>query len=355
MLNKQNSGPITPPNEDVSQDTRRKIAVLKKAILKEREETQKEFEDIENLKKKLSILELTLSEKDSQIQIRNNEREKLEKELESLKEKSKQAGSPLLIPESQKSIASLKQENKKLLDEYYYIKQQNQDLKTKFLGLTQQHQEIQKQIGLKDDHLKKVVNELQETYAEITRQHEIVEKDLKLSKNQFIILSDTQNRLKNELSETLEKQKSLEEEILNLHKELSAKKAQIAKLNERLLKQSENEAILSTKLMQYKNELVEAESYFQKHEAFKITNFMNVKVFIVLKRDHTGHYVLEIEERNNKVCFPVRNIELVALHPHSDKRFYIRMSEGQVIEFENLAAENIVGKINFFLDRAKDE
>ena len=127
MLNKQNSGPITPPNEDVSQDTRRKIAVLKKAILKEREETQKEFEDIENLKKKLSILELTLSEKDSQIQIRNNEREKLEKELESLKEKSKQAGSPLLIPESQKSIASLKQENKKLLDEYYYIKQQNQD------------------------------------------------------------------------------------------------------------------------------------------------------------------------------------------------------------------------------------
>ena len=79
MLNKQNSGPITPPNEDVSQDTRRKIAVLKKAILKEREETQKEFEDIENLKKKLSILELTLSEKDSQIQIRNNEREKLEK------------------------------------------------------------------------------------------------------------------------------------------------------------------------------------------------------------------------------------------------------------------------------------
>ena len=62
-MDRQNSLPSSPPGEDITLETRRKIAVMKKALLKEREEKQKEFEELENMKKKLSILELTLSEK----------------------------------------------------------------------------------------------------------------------------------------------------------------------------------------------------------------------------------------------------------------------------------------------------
>ena len=354
-MDRQNSLPSSPPGEDITLETRRKIAVMKKALLKEREEKQKEFEELENMKKKLSILELTLSEKDSQIQISNSEREILERDLKKLKENSKQISMVPLDQGSKKSVATLEQQNKKLLEEYNIIKQHNTELKTKFTNLSQQHQEIQKQITLKDNHLNSVMNELKESLADTIRQQEASEKDLSVYKNAYASLSDNQNKLKNEYNETALKQKQLEEEIIALNKDLQVKQNQIKRLNEKLMKQSENEATLSNKLMQYKNELVEAESYYQKHEATRLNSLNNQPAIIVLKHDHTGEYVIEIEERKNKLMYGISNIGSIAMHPHSDKRFFIRFIEGQVFEFEANDACAIVGKMNFFLTKARGD
>ena len=307
------------------------------------------------MKKKLSILELTLSEKDSQIQMRNEEREKLENDLEKVKERSKQVGSPTLVQGSKKSVSTLEQQNKKLLEEFHYLRHQNNELKAKSAVLILQQQEIQKQISLKNNHLQKVLDELEETLLEATRQQEIAEKDLFTIKNLYTNLSDNQNKLKNEISDIQQRKKKLEDDIISLSKELQSKQVQIVRLNERLIKQSENEAILSSKLMQYKNELVEAESYYQKHEVTKLNSLNNHPAIIVLKHDHTGEYVIEIEERKNKAMHGINSVECIAIHPHSDKRFYIRFAEGSVMEFEANDAEAVVGKMNFFFIRAKED
>lgn len=353
-MDRQSSFTSSPPGEEVAQSLQRKVAVLKKALIKEREEKQKEFEEVEKMKKKLSILELTLSEKDSQIQMRNYEREQLEKELEKLIENSKQT-SPTLFQGSKKSVSTLEQQNKKFLEEFHYLRSQNADLKSKYSAITSQHQEIQKQISLKNNHLDKVSIELEQSLLEVKHQEEIASKELFTAKNMYLNISDNQNKLKNEISETLLKKKKLEDDIIFLSKELQSKQVQVARLNERLLKQSENEATLSSKLMQYKNELVEAESYYQKHEVMKLNNLNNHPAIIVLKHDHTGEYVIEIEERKNKTLDGINNVECIAKHPHTERRFYIRFVNGQVQEFESNETESIVGKMNFFLQKAKEE
>ncbi|OMJ82955.1 hypothetical protein SteCoe_16229 [Stentor coeruleus] len=336
-----------PPNEDLM----RKIVVLRKALQKESEDRQKEFDELESLKKKLSILELTLSEKDTQIQIISSERLHLEAEVEKL---SQTSNSSTPLQGINKSVATLEQQNKKLLDEYNLSKHQNIELKAKYDNLTQKQNEIKKQIMAKDGHLKSVLEELKINLEEATREKELIEKDLEISRSAYFTLSDSYNKLQNEYQENLEKQKNLGEEIINFTKELQAKQTQLSKLNERLLKQSENEAILSNRLMQYKNELAEAESYYQKHEVVKINSLNNTQAIIVLKHDHTGEYVIEIEERKDKMVYGIKSVENVGRHPHNERRFFIRMADNSVIEFESVNAESIVMKINFFLDKARE-
>jgi chromosome segregation ATPase len=352
---KRDSVPSSPTEEDASQLLLRKINVLKKALFKDREENQKDIEELENTKKKISVLELILSEKDNQIYLSNQKREELESILEKLHQKSQKNDSPTPVQGTKVRVAELEEKNKQLIDEYQCIKLQNLETKNKFNALTLQNKEIQKQIALKDEHLKTVITGMETTLKDLTGQQELVERELNTLKNLYSNLSDAQNKLKNEITELASKKKELETETESLISELQTKQSQVTKLNERLLKQSEKEAVLSSKLMQYKNELVEAESYFQKHDVVKINNIMNQSALLVLKRDHTGHYVIEIEERKNKTLYELNDIESVAVHPHTDKRFYIRVVGANPIEFETPCAEAVVSKINFFMSKARED
>lgn len=352
-MDRQNSFPSSPtvPNgDDASLELRRKIAMLKKALVKEKEDKQKEFEELESLKKKLSLLELSLNEKDTQIEISNKEREKLENKLKDLLEKSDKP-----VTEIGASVSALEIQNKTLLEEFNVLQKKNSELKSKFESLNAQNTEIQNQLNLKDKHLQTVIDELTAQLSELKREEDQSLRELNNVKDSFSTLSDSYNKLTNEYFETEAHQKTLEEEIISFTKELQAKQLQLIRLNERLLKQSENEAILSDKLMQYKNELVEAESYYQKHEVTKINNSLNNPATLILKHDHTGEYVLEIEERNDKITYGISSIECIARHPHNDKKFFIRLGQGYTIEFESNECEGIVNKMNFFMDNAKND
>ena len=345
----------SPRNENnTTQETRKKIDLIKKALLKEREEKQKEFEELEKIKKQLSILELTLSEKDNQIEIFNNEREFLEKDLQKLKEKSNKTLIGSLDQGSQQNIKKFEKGKKQLLEELQIVKQKNTELKARFATLSQQCYQTEKQISLKDENLKKVIYELQDILAENIRQQELSEKELMASKNIHHSLSDTEIKLKNEIIETELKQKQLENDITLLNKELQDKQAQVMKLNEKLLKQSEHEAALYNKLMIYKNELANLEYLYQKHEATRLNSLNNYFATIILKRDHTGQYIIEIEERNHKLMYGINNVSCVSMHPHTDQRFYIRFADGQVFEYESDEASSIVVKMNYFIDKARD-
>jgi coiled-coil domain-containing protein 40 len=243
--------------EDVIQNLNRKIAVMKKAILKEREEKFKETEEIESIKRKIAIINITLSEKDSQASMMNTEKEKIEKDLNKLKDQIRQFSNPS-TQGVKKTVASLEQQNKKLLDEYHFLKQQNIDLKNMILALSQEHEQIQKKIAEKDNYIKIIKQKSENTYKEALNQLESSQKDLSDAKKSSMMLSETQIKLTSDYAKILQEQKNLEEEQLILNQELLEKQGNIASLNQRLLKLSENEAALSSKLMDYKNELAEA-------------------------------------------------------------------------------------------------
>lgn len=345
---------FSPPGEEISVELARKIAVLKKAMIKEREEKAKEAEEIEILKRNLSVLEITLSEKDSQNQIIYTEKEKAEKELYRLRDQIRQSGNSSLPQGARKSVANLEQQNKKLLDEYYFLKQQNVDLKNMISALSQEHEKIQKQINSKEKELGKVKSDLQGLLSESLKQQESLEKDLKDSKSAYVAMQETQEKLKIDLELATKKQKVIEDEWQVLNQQLLMKQGNIASLNERMLKLSENEAKLSSKLMDYKNELVEAEAYYQKHEVTKINQLNNHPAVIILKHDHNGNFIMEIEERKNHIKIEVENIEEIELNHHNDKRFFLRVSDGQTFDFESGKSETIVKKIKMFLQRIRD-
>ena len=133
------------------------------------------------------------------------------------------------------------------------------------------------------------------------------------------------------------------------------KQGAIAGLNERLLKLSENEASLSRKLMEYKDELAQAESYYQKHEIMKIAQMNNYPATIILKHDHLGSFVMEIEERKNKNTYEIQNIAEIALNQDNNKRFFIRFIDSQVLMFESNDSETQVSKMNNFLKSILDK
>ena len=351
----QESKVLSPPGEEASLELNRKISVLKKAMIKEREEKAKELEEIENLKKKLSILEITLSEKESQNQMTWNDKERAEKELYRLRDLIRQSGNPSAVQGARKSVANLEQQNKKLLDEYYFLKQQNVDLKNMISALTQEHQEIQKQLGLKDVQLKKVKSEFKTLLNDALRQQKDLEKSVDDAKTSYTTMLEAQNTLKSDLEEASSNQKIIEDEWQVLNQELLMKQGNIASLNERLLKLSENEAALSSRLMEYKNELVEAEVYYQKHEVTKINQLANYPAVIILKHDHNGNFVLDVEERKAVNTFEVKTIEEIGMNQNSEKRFFIKFFHGQVFDFESANAEIIVKKMIMFLDKAKEE
>lgn len=344
-----NSLPSSPPGEDAALDYKKKIAVMKKAVIMEREAKQKDIEMAESLQKKLGILNLTLAEKDSQVKSMSEDRDKLESELLQLKEKTKSGGAQ---PKPKKSVAILEQQNKKLLEEYHFLKQENLDLQNMYTAINQACEEIQKEIKSKDDNLRKTVTELQAQLAEVLRQQESLEKDMKDAQQSYNNLLDTEKKLKFELENADKSYKAIEEEIQILNQEILVKQGQIARLNERLLKQGENEAMLSSKLMQYKNELEEAESYYQKHEVTKINHLINHPATIELKRNYTGEYIIEIEEQRNKFTYDVKSIQSVFVHPNSERRFYVRYMDSTLMEFQSNSAEQIVIKIKTFLTRA---
>lgn len=245
----------TAQGEEILQDLNRKIAVLKKAIVKDREEKQKDVEELENLKKRLSISELKLSERDSQIQMASKTKDDTEKELSNIKEQIRKSGNTTNPTNPKKNMPNLEQQNKKLLDEYYFLKQQNVDLKNMITALTQENVEMQKKITAKEEFVKKAKADADQKIAKFLKDLEKKEIEVRDAKNSYGLLLENRERLKATLDRNFVEQKNLGDEWEVLNKELLMKQGNIASLNERLLKLSENEALLSSKLMDYKNEL----------------------------------------------------------------------------------------------------
>ena len=129
--NEQNRKPIKSNLEIITHD-RKKLNLLKRAIINERDEKDREAKEAMELENRLSLLDLILSDKvtyiqESQIQILDIETQEISKELLDERIKRNEAGRRASISPTKggkKSILALEMENKKLLEDYHKLKLQ---------------------------------------------------------------------------------------------------------------------------------------------------------------------------------------------------------------------------------------
>ena len=341
---------------NVISEIKRKISLLTKALVKEREENQKEAEEMETLKKILMASENSLAEKNSKILALNSEKEEKEIEVEKVKEQMRNMANQAPGKTAKITVASLEEQNKKLLDEYYTLKQQSTDLKNMKETLTIEYSDIKKQKKVKEKELEKVKVDSALLISQSQASLEKAEKELIEGKKSLVALQETQNSLLTQLESAKIDNSRLEQETEENNQRLLRIQGKISGLQQELLKLSENELALSEKLMEYKNELAEAETFYQKHEILKLSNNAAFPVSVVLKKDHNGSSVMEIEQEGyKKVIIDVWSISEVSLINNSQNRFTVKLNEPPDVVFESNKAPLIAEKFSRFISKSKQD
>lgn len=82
---------------------------------------------------------------------------------------------------------------------------------------------------------------------------------------------------------------------MEMHKELQERDNYINLLKGRLAEHESNQANLAEQLINYRNELREAQYVYYKFDVLKIRRLLNVEISIVLKRDSQGKYIIEFQ------------------------------------------------------------
>jgi hypothetical protein len=100
-------------------------------------------------------------------------------------------------------------------------------------------------------------------------------------------LSESNSRLEEETEDIRSKIKENREYIIKLTKELEQKHQYIEVLKERICRHEDEETKMAMELLDYKNELLEAQSVYYKYDVLKIRPILNtlVKVRFIIARD----------------------------------------------------------------------
>lgn len=344
-------------DQNVISDVKRKISLLTKALVKEKEENQKESEEMESLRKMLVASEAALAEKNAKILALNTEKEDKEVELEKVKEQTRNVANQPTGKAAKITVASLEEQNKKLLDEYYTLKQQSTDLKNMKETLTIEYSDIKKKKKDKEKELEKVKTDSALLIAQSRASLEKAEKELVEGKKSLLALQETQSSLSVQLEAAKKENLRLEQEIEENNQKVLRIQGKISGLQQQLLKLSENESALSEKLMEYKNELAESETFYQKHEILKVSYNATFPISITLKKDHNGSSVMEIEQEGyKKVTVNILSIAEVVVSNESSNRFTVKFSEEPDLTLESSKAASVmVDKFNRFIAKSRQD
>ena len=142
--NTQASQPAKSNLEIITHD-RKKLNLLKRAVINERDEKDREAKEARDIESRLGLLDLMLSEKvtfpqESQIQILSIETQEIMQKLQQERAKRTDANRRASISPirgGKKSMLALEMENKKLLEEYH-------ELKLRFEEAGKRKQEVQR-------------------------------------------------------------------------------------------------------------------------------------------------------------------------------------------------------------------
>ena len=193
-------------------ELKKKIAVLRKAIFKERADNQTDLNEIEELQKKIEILDQILQEKDAQIESYQAEKKAIEEQLAGARGKAQ----PAPLKPTKQNLELLEQHNKKLLEDYHFLKQENADLQRMHETLAAEYEQVRQASSSEDEGLRQTIEELNNTLAEALRQQETIEREIKDAQYSNTQLKATNERLDQELASLKDSHHAAEAEVERL-------------------------------------------------------------------------------------------------------------------------------------------
>lgn len=174
------------------------------------------------------------------------------------------------------------------------------------------------------------VEELEASLASLTDEHE----ELLANYSELRTASLSQHEAKNLLEQqTTQLRGSLDEslkEISSLLEAIEEKDLVIQTLNQRFLKISEDNADLANKMMELKNDLIDAQVNYQCFDVVKVGRLLNSSAKVkatqlTIKRNFNGEPVIEWEVRGHKYIFKADAVDNVYMHPTRENHFMVSL------------------------------
>ena len=149
-----------------------------------------------------------------------------------------------------------------------------------------------------------------------------------------------------EISRITRKNQRISQDSENLKEFIKNKAVLEEKLVESVKSHEANEIDLANQLIQCRNELLDAQIFYQEFHVKIIHLLMKCTAKMAFKRDQSGEYVVELHYKGKKEKFLFREIDSVYEHPTKKTRL--------VIKYKNKTKEIFSEEIEKIVTRARE-
>ncbi|CAG9326322.1 unnamed protein product [Blepharisma stoltei] len=335
-------------------EQKKNLAILKKALLIERDERANAKHRVDFLNTDVTKIELLLTQKIAEVQRISFVNDDLRHEIQTLQSEAVNEGeaSPSLNESFSRGFMTLEQQNKQLEKNIESIKQEIAVMHINIDTRNNDKKRLSESIkSFTEENLQKISAEIQQ--------------DLQLSKERNIFLQSAYKTLSRENASLIDRISAIEEEVYEMEEKVSRINEEKNKLKkvtessleyEKVLVESlarhitiENE--MAARLLALKIKISEAQSFYQAFDVLNTTSLISSEAKLILKKENNGIMTLEIIQGKNKKTYDVDQISSIYHHPDKINRFCLRIGEEGEKEFESEDTDRIISTIREVLIR----
>jgi chromosome segregation ATPase len=164
--------------------------------------------------------------------------------------------------------------------------------------------------------------------AQTTEELEIMKRDYAEVRKSSISQREDRALLDQRICEVQSLLDASQSVVTSLKEAVEEKDLVIATLSQRLIKVSDDNADLASKMMELKNDLIDAQINYQTFDVVKVGRLLNSSAKVrtqqlTIKRNFSGDPVVEWEVRGRKYIFKAEAIDSVYLHPSREDHFMV--------------------------------
>ncbi|OMJ88692.1 hypothetical protein SteCoe_9312 [Stentor coeruleus] len=343
---------------ETAQELKQTLNVLKRALIIEREERKENAANLEATKVKLKAIDEEIEAKVIQLNTITEKQGQLDEELSKAKDRLKNLPKAKPTPQktsgsgSTKSIQALEQQNEKLMEEYSTLTRENKEDEEKVIKLKQELESYTKELSKTDEIIKEINNSVIRKNDEVNNKISSLSNEIaEIVKNKMRTL-EKNSEYEEDIQNILITNKRMSEDTNNLKDFIKNKSELENRLIESVKSHEAMELDLESQVLRCKTQLFDSNDFYQEFEIKVFSLMMKCKGSMIIKKNNTGEFVIELLYKTKKECIFFREISNVYEHQNKDDRF--------VIEYNNktkeILAENkgeIVARIREIIQRSQ--